>query len=117
MTSNPSRRFVRQFALTQGRAHSIGRDLPLDTIVTVTDGGLEAAERLDGEEAVIIDLCRRPLSIAEIAVHTDVHLGIARVLVSDMASNSLVCVSTSDFGAEGPDLTTLERLLDDLQAF
>ena len=49
MTSNPSRRFVRQFALTQGRAHSIGRDLPLDTIVTVTDGGLEAAERLDGE--------------------------------------------------------------------
>ncbi len=35
------RRFVRQFALTQGRTRSIaGRDLPLDTLVLATEVGL-----------------------------------------------------------------------------
>ena len=57
-----------------------------------------------------------PISIAEVAAKLQVHLGIARVLVSDMADQGLLALSTADFDETGPDLRTLERLLDDLQA-
>jgi hypothetical protein len=33
-----------------------------------------------------------------------------------MFAQDLVAISTSDFDGDGPDIGTLERLLDDLQA-
>jgi hypothetical protein len=108
-------RFVRQFAITQGRARSIGRDLAIDSQVLVTDTGRSRADGLSAEPAAIARMCERPLSIAEISAHLGVHLGIARVLVSDMAANEFVMVCGSAFDESGPDLATLERLLDDLR--
>lgn len=114
----PSRRFVRQFALTGGRAHSVGLDLPIDTLVTLSGAGRERAPMLFAEQADIARRCQAPISIAEISAHLGVHLGIARVLVSDMVSLGLVDVTTrTGDDVDGPDLFTLERLLDDLQAF
>jgi hypothetical protein len=108
-------RFLRQYALTQGRVHSIGRDLPLDTLVQTSDLGLERAHTVSSEQGALLRLAYRPVSIAELGAHLHVHLGIARVLVSDMCARELVAVSTSDFAeGEGPDLETLERLFDDL---
>lgn len=111
-------RFVRQFALTKGRARSLGADLALDTLVTLTAGGKRsaAAGQLQAEAARIAAMLDGPLSVAEIGAHLKVHLGIARVLVSDLAAAGLVAVSAADFDENGPDLSTLERLLDDLQA-
>lgn len=109
-------RFLRQFALTQGRAKSVLANLPLDTLVKSTALGDRSAYRLAAEQARILDLCRSPQSIAEIAAHLEVHLGIARVLVGDLVGDKLVAISTNDFDDNGPDLATLERLLDDLQA-
>ena len=108
-------RFVRQFALTQGRARSIGEDLALETLVQVRAVPPDRVERLQPEQSAIMRLCVTPISIAEISAHMKVHLGIARVLVSDMFAHDYVAVTTNPSGAEGPDLMTLERLLDDLQ--
>ena len=110
--------FVRQFALTQGRARSLGEDLPLEAVVTVTEA---CARRLAAapprlEQARIVQLAASPLSIAEVAAHLRVHLGVARVLVSDMVADGIVALNTADFDDDGPDLRTLERLLDDLEA-
>jgi hypothetical protein len=110
------RRFVRQFALTRGRARSIGRDLPLETLVQSTPLGREQCDVLDPEQATVIDRCASPIAIAEVAARLHTHLGVARVIVSDMVAHELVAISTSDFDDDGPDLVTLERLLDDLQA-
>jgi Protein of unknown function (DUF742) len=111
-------RFLRQYALTQGRVHSIGRDLPLDTLVQASEHGLESTHLVTSEQAAVLRMTERPLSIAEIGAHLHVHLGIARVLVSDMCARELVAVSTSDFtDGNGPDLETLERLFDDLSSF
>lgn len=115
--TRPSR-FLRQYALTQGRVRSIGRDLPLDTLVQATSSGVDHRKFLTAEQAEVIDLTEGPISIAEIGAHLGVHLGITRVLVSDMCANEYVLVSTSDFAeGEGPDVATLERLLDDLSNF
>jgi hypothetical protein len=109
-------RFVRQFALTRGRARSIGRDLPLETLVQATAAGRGGRDHLDAEQAAVIDLCPTPIAIAELSAHLGTHLGVARVIVSDMVVHDLVAVSDADLDADGPDLATLERLLDDLQA-
>lgn len=115
MTDPDRPRFVRQFALTKGRARSIGRDLPLDTLVQtcIEPAGLVA---FSGEQHTILALCHEPISIAEISAHLHVHLGIARVLVSDLAARHLVEVAAGENRDGGPDLETLERLLDDLKA-
>jgi len=116
--SPPPARFLRQYALTQGRVHSIGRDLPLDTLVQASDFGVTHQNVLTYEQTAVLRLSAQPVSIAEIGAHLNVHLGIARVLVSDMCAHELVSVSTSDFAeGEGPDLETLERLFDDLSSF
>ena len=108
-------RFLRQYALTQGRAHSIGRDLPLDTLVQRADHAFDHAMGLTSEQTALLHLASSPISIAELGAHLHVHLGIARVLVSDLHARNLLAVSTSDFvDGEGPDLATLERLFDDL---
>jgi hypothetical protein len=111
------RRFVRQFALTQGRTRSIhGHDLPLDTLVLATAAGRAQLGALAAEQAVVIRRTQTPIAIAEIAAYLHTHLGVARVIVSDMFAQDLVAISTSDFDSDGPDVGTLERLLDDLQA-
>ena len=65
------------------------------------------------------DACERDclLDQAEISAHLHVHLGIARVLVSDLVAHGHVAISDTDTGNNGPDLPTLERLLDDLKAY
>jgi Protein of unknown function (DUF742) len=114
--AQPPSRFVRQFALTQGRVRSAGTELALDTLVRRTDRGVTAARALRGEQLAIIHLTESTISVAEVSAHLHLHLGIARVLVSDMAALGYVVVSASEIGEGGPDLPTLERLLDDLQS-
>ncbi len=114
--SAPQPRFVRQFAMTQGRANSVGRDLPLDTLVETTNLGVSVRQRLVGEQALIVDLAESTVSIAEISAKLHVHLGIARVLVSDLVAHELVAISAPALTEDGPDLATLEQLLVDLTA-
>jgi hypothetical protein len=111
-------RFVRQFAWTKGRARSGPSDLPLETQVMATSRGraLAAAQRLLTEQAHIVALCAAPVAIAEVAARLHIHLGVARVIVTDLAKAGLVAVTLADVDDDGPDLVTLERLLDDLQA-
>ncbi len=114
--STPQPRFVRQFAMTQGRANSVGRDLPLDTLVETTTLAASVRERLVGEQALIVDLAQSAVSIAEISARLHVHLGIARVLVSDLVAHELVAISAAPVSEDGPDLATLKQLLVDLTA-
>ena len=110
-------RFVRQFAMTQGRTRSHGENLTLDTLVKITPLGQRVMAREIAERSSILRLVASPLSIAEISARIGVHLGISRVLVSDLAADGLVAVSETATGDARPDLSTLERLLNDLQAY
>jgi Protein of unknown function (DUF742) len=112
----PKPRFVRQFALTDGRAESKGIPLTLDTLVRSTSVGQKAAADLTPERRAIISLATDPLAIAEISARLGFHLGIARVLVGDLTDAGYLTTSLATTG-DRPDIPTLERLLDDLQAF
>jgi Protein of unknown function (DUF742) len=108
---------VRSYVLTQGRTRS-NADLPIETLVKVTAAGTSAAPRLQLERKKIIGLCNSPLSIAEISAHLSIPLGVARVLVGDMAEEGLLTSYKPQHAQTGerPDLKLLERVLDGLQA-
>lgn len=112
----PPARFVRQFALTGGRAHSSGADLPFETLVQSSTRGREEAPTLTPERRSIVQLSAAPISIAEISAHLHIHLGIARVLVADMGDDELISISAPVNTASGPDTALLERLLHELEA-
>jgi len=108
---------VRSYVLTGGRTRS-NADLPLETLVKVPPQGAAAAPRLALERKKIISLCTAPLSIAEVSAHLSIPLGVARVLVGDMAEEGFLTSYKPQHATTGdrPDLKLLERVLDGLQA-
>jgi hypothetical protein len=114
----PDPRLVPVYALTRGRTRSAsGQDLPWETLVTSTITGLDSLPRLRFEEADIVDFCRRPVSLAEVAAQLQVPLGVARVLVSDLSTTGLLAVHRPALNEDGrPSTAVLERLLAGLKA-
>ncbi|MEV5299881.1 DUF742 domain-containing protein [Amycolatopsis methanolica] len=111
---------VRPYALTGGRTKARVA-LELETLISVQDAVLA---RLDAgaltvqfEHRSIMEECRTPRSVAEIAALLRVPIGVARVLISDAADAGLVTVhrtmSTND-DAEA-HLMLMERVLSGLR--
>jgi Protein of unknown function (DUF742) len=110
-------RVVPVYALTGGRTRSRGDDLGLETLVTTTDLGRAWLPRLRFEHASIVELCRRPVSVAEVAASLRIPLGVARVLVSDMHADRLLTIHRSSSESDGrPGTEVLERLLSGLRS-
>jgi hypothetical protein len=110
-------RVVPVYAITRGRTRSRGNDLPWESMVTATDGGLAAVQRLQFEQARIIRLCQRPVSVAEVASELGVPLGVARVLVSDLNHDGLLTLHVPETRVNGhPRIDILERLVAGLKA-
>jgi Protein of unknown function (DUF742) len=109
---------VRPYAMTGGRTRSTrDEELELETLVSTTPEGEMSAPALKLEQRSIAMLCRDLMSVAEISARMDVPLGVARVLIGDMAEGGLLAVHPphrSDY--DRPDLALLERVLYGLRA-
>ncbi|MBB4686855.1 DUF742 domain-containing protein [Amycolatopsis jiangsuensis] len=105
---------VRPYTITSGRTPSEHSTLDLSTQVMTlqTDS---APRGLGPEHLTITQLCRRPLSIAEIAVYVKLPLGVVRVLCGDLIDRGLVITrAPSQRPAQAPDHETLQAVLDGL---
>lgn len=110
-------RVVPVYALTRGRTRSVGRDLPLEALVTITEGGRARLPLLRFEQARIARLCQDPHSVVEVASHLAVPVGVARVLVSDLHAEDALTVHLPHVNSSGrPRRAVLERLLSGLRA-
>jgi len=115
-------RVVPVYALTRGRTRPAGQELPIETLVTIAEpaAGQDANLASQPEWRAIMRLCvARPLSVAEIGASLGVPVGVARVLVSELAGAGYLVVhlpqATAD-GAGGPSHAILGRLLDGLRS-
>jgi hypothetical protein len=111
-------RVVQVYAFTRGRSRAAGQELPLETVVTATGLSLTSAASLQRESRTIVELCDRPKSLAEIGAALRVPVGVARVLVGDLANGGYLEVHlprTAD-GDGGPGHAILGRLLDGLRS-
>lgn len=110
-------RVVPAYALTQGRTRATGEELPIEALVSATRFALSREAGLQTEWQAIVVLARRPVSIAEIGAQLKVPIGVARVLVGDLAHAGYLHVSVPRVNADGrPDRELLRRLLDGLRS-
>jgi Protein of unknown function (DUF742) len=109
-------RVVPVYALTGGRTRAEGVELHVETLLSTTRRGLAASSRLRFENARIVELCRRPVSVAEVAARLQVPLGVAQVLVADLHAEDLLRVHRPTATPDGrPRTEVLERLLSGLK--
>ena len=80
--------FVRPFIVTGGRTRPLHDGLRIETLVVANANAMTA--QLHFEQRQIVQWCRTPISLAEIAALIGVPLGVARVLVADLYTDHLV---------------------------
>lgn len=108
-----TRTAVRPYYRTGGRTRT-STPLALETLVSLPS---PRPPLEDPEHRAIGDLCGDPRSVAEVAALLAVPLGVARVLLDDMAVAGLLVVhptAVSLSPGPGPDLALLDRVLSGL---
>jgi hypothetical protein len=106
---------VRPYAWTGGRTKS-AVDLQIETMVSTSEHGENIDAVTQIEHRSIAELCAEPRSVAEVATLLSVPLGVAKVLLGDMANLSLVIVhKTATGGANKAHLMLMERVLSGLR--
>jgi hypothetical protein len=111
-------RVVPVYAVTRGRTRAVGQDLPLEAVATATGRSFTSGASLQMESRAIVELCARPRSLAEIGAALKVPVGVARVLVGDLANGGYleVHLPRTTGGDGGPGHVILGRLLDGLRS-
>ncbi|WP_433652789.1 DUF742 domain-containing protein [Micromonospora zamorensis] len=116
----PTGALVRPYAVTRGRTRP-RLDIALEALVETTVRGRTAASSNGGgrEHQYIAALCDgRVQSLAEIAARMQLPLGVARVLIADMATDGLVAVHEPTILDDSDDAVgteLLERVLSGLR--
>lgn len=102
---------VRPYARTGGRTHPV-RDLAVETLVSTSELGRDAGAVRSVEHIAIARLCERTHSVAEVSALLQLPLGVARVLLADMADAGLVEILRNPAGESGAaDLPLMERVI------
>jgi hypothetical protein len=108
---------VRPYAMTGGRTRP-RYQLAIEALVHTTAESAQLQGQLP-EHQRICRLCYEIKSVAEISALLSIPLGVARILVADLAEAGLVAIHQpggGDSGADGqPDVTLLERVLSGLR--
>ncbi|WP_436500625.1 DUF742 domain-containing protein [Actinokineospora sp. HUAS TT18] len=104
---------VRPYAWTRGRTRSTF-ELRVETMVSAKES--DASVFAESEHREIGALCKEPRSVAEVATLFGAPLGVAKVLLGDMAQLGLVTVhKTASGGANKAHLVLMERVLSGLR--
>ncbi|MFG2526689.1 DUF742 domain-containing protein [Streptomyces sp. NPDC048516] len=107
---------VRPYVITNGRDLLDGSDFSLITLVTV-HAEPPRTKPLDPEKLRLLELCSGGfLSIAEIAGHTRLPVGVVKILVSDLAREGHLYSRAPIPSAQLVDRQILEEVLNGLQA-
>ncbi|GAA4852244.1 DUF742 domain-containing protein [Saccharopolyspora rosea] len=106
---------VRPYARTRGRTRT-DYDLEIETLVTTSERGRSQSSPGRPEHRSISELCTEARSVAEIAAHLRLPLGVVRVLIGDMAGLGLVLIHESGMVVgDRPSMEFLERVLSGLR--
>lgn len=112
--SGDRRSMVRPYTVTGGRTRP-RYDLAIEALVSAAPYPPRDISTLTPEYRGIIDLCRTWRSVAEVSALLHLPLGVARVLIADMAHEGLLRLHQSRPADEQPDLRLLERVLSGLR--
>ena len=77
---------IRPFLLTGGRTRPLNDGLRIETLLHSAPAALSAPLRFESRH--IVELCRSPMSIADLSAALRVPLGVIRVIVADLLTDS-----------------------------
>ncbi|OLT33539.1 hypothetical protein BJF79_34600 [Actinomadura sp. CNU-125] len=117
---------VRPYALTGGRTDHDDAD-KFDMVALIVaaprpaDGAQNDRDAASGwapepEHDMILELCRTPLSVVEIASDLELPLGVVRVLLGDLLDHSLIEVRRPAPVAQFPGERVLKEVIDGIRA-
>jgi hypothetical protein len=106
---------LRPYLLTSGRVEPVDQTLEIEAQVVTSDLGLASYGQLAFEHRDIVALCATSMSIAEVAARLRLHIGVARVLVADLAASGYLIVRRPSLPlTQDPNL--IERVIRGLEA-
>lgn len=106
---------IRPYVIARGRTEAQDRFDLISLIVTVKPTtGWEVG--LDPEHQEIVRMCRRPLSVAEIAARMDLPAGVVRVLLTDLFDRGFIAVQQPQPEMDVLDERMYKAVLDGLRA-
>ncbi|NGO73092.1 DUF742 domain-containing protein [Streptomyces boncukensis] len=108
---------VRPYVITRGRDLPQEDRFSLITLVTAASDQRQRPNRLSPEEQQLLELCSGGyLSVAEIAGHTQLPLGVVKILLSSLADGGHLITRAPIPRAQLADVQILQEVLDGLQA-
>jgi hypothetical protein len=105
---------VRPYAVTGGRTEP-RYQLEIEAMVVAAYHEARDLSLLSPECQAILELCRDWRSVAEVSAVLQMPLGVARILIADMAVEGLVRIHQPNHAQGGPDVRLLERVLSGLR--
>jgi hypothetical protein len=113
--NDPDVSLLRPYLLTSGRAQPIDHTLEIEAQVLTSLLGAASHPKLTFEHREIVSLCRTTKSVAEVAALLGLHIGVARVLVADLAGLGYVVLRRPGT-RPSQDLDIIERVIRGLEA-
>lgn len=116
---DPEDSFVRPYTITHGRTASAREDLTLITVIVSLLPPEEqlAIRGLEPEHRFILELCRTPVALAEIAAGLDLPVAVAKILTGDLIALGAVAARppVAVAAGQGSDVRLLQAVRDALR--
>jgi hypothetical protein len=85
---------VRPYIMTGGRTRAQRRDLRIETLLQSNAGNIPAY--LPEEQQAVLEQCYKAVSVAEVAAHLRLVVGVVMILADDLISAGLLDVHHTD---------------------
>ncbi len=106
---------IRLFGLTGGRARLVGEPFELVAIVTTLRMPAEPTELIP-EHLTVLNVCRKPTPVADVASQLKLPLNITRVILSDLRREGLVAIERPQPVAQAIDERIYREVLHGLRS-
>jgi uncharacterized protein DUF742 len=100
-------RLVRPYTVSDGRTKPTAH---FDLMTMVVTTKVVPQSNLDPDHAHVLDLCARPITVAEISAHMGMPATVVKVLLSDLVDNGAITTRAFTPAMKGSDAIDLELL-------
>jgi hypothetical protein len=113
--TDPDTELLRPYLLTDGRVEPADGTLEIEAQVVASELGYASYAQLAFEHRDIVRLCGTTMSVAEVAARLGYHIGVAKVLIADLAARGHLVVRRPN-ARSALDLNIIERVIRGLEA-